>query len=73
MGKVGHSFVGETEWCKIMTACTFGFCAKRLVKLRVLVFDPRRRPVQKGDQLLGRQINAAAGATAHCVLPMQCK
>ncbi len=32
-GKVGSNFVGETEWCKTITASEFELCDKRLVKL----------------------------------------
>jgi len=32
-GKVECSLVGETEWCKTLTASTFVLFAKRLVKL----------------------------------------
>ena len=31
--KVGHSFVGETEWCQRMPTGTFALCAIALVKL----------------------------------------
>ncbi len=32
-GKVGLSFLGETEWRKIMTAGKIALCSKMLVKL----------------------------------------
>ncbi len=31
--KVGHDFVGETEWCQRMTFRVFALCSIRLVKL----------------------------------------
>jgi len=32
-GKVRHSFVGKSEWRKIMTARASALCALRLVKM----------------------------------------
>jgi hypothetical protein len=39
IGKVGHNFVGETEWGRKIIIGTFALCDKRLVKLTPVLPD----------------------------------